>query len=53
MGLLVNDTNVLGYAGLKQSKGSIVVVDGGLREMRHMVIRKSYILAHTNQVRLV
>ena len=47
---LTNDTSSFGYAGLQLMKGKVIVLDNSLEATKNMVIKESYVLAHTGNV---
>ena len=49
---LKNDTSTIGYAGLQLMKGKVIVIDNGLQATRNMVVKDSYVIAHTSDLNL-
>ena len=49
---LINNSNVIGYAGLQLLKGKILVLDNMLPETANMLIKAKYVIAHTPNVEL-
>ena len=49
---LKNDTSTIGYAGLQLMKGKVIVIDNGLQATRNMVVKDSYVIAHTSDLTL-
>jgi len=49
---LINNSNVIGYAGLQLLKGKILVLDNMLPETANMIIKSKYVIAHTPNVEL-
>lgn len=47
---LTNDTSTIGYAGLQLMKGKVIVLDNSLDVTKNMIIKESYVLAHTGNV---